>query len=100
MISSTWCPCRLCFLAASLNKSAPGKLRGKLPKYPEVGDANQLTDSLAQPEGHFFCVMPLQREYVSELDALPECALKKKQMRSPNARPHAWSPGPEINSPR
>ena len=30
-------------LVASQNKSVPGKLRGKLPKYPEVGDANQLT---------------------------------------------------------
>ena len=30
-------------LVASQNKSVPGKLRGRLPKYPEVGDANQLT---------------------------------------------------------
>ena len=95
MISSTWCPCRLCFLAASQNKSVPGKLRGKLPKYPEVGDANQLTDSLAQPEGHFFCVMPLQREYVSELDALPECALKKNR-----CAPRMRAPMPGVQAPK
>ena len=30
-------------LVASQNNSVPGKLRDRLPKYPEVGDANQLT---------------------------------------------------------